>query len=79
MFHLINAIYKDRSIILTINKGFTQWTDFFFYDIDNHLIAHDEPLPYGGCSIAVSPIAGAPHRRRDLLQQVKVLAKNSYV
>ena len=30
LFQLINALYEYRSIILTTNKEFTNWGEFFF-------------------------------------------------
>ena len=30
LFQLINAMYEYRSIILTTNKEFTHWGEFFF-------------------------------------------------
>jgi len=32
LFQLINALYEYRSVILTTNKDFTSWGDFFLDD-----------------------------------------------
>jgi len=53
IFQLINAMYEYRSIILTTNKDFTQWTDFFFEDnvavpIVDRIIHHSHIIMMGG-------------------------------
>ena len=52
-FQLINAIYEYRSIILTTNKEFTNWGDFFFDDniavpIMDRIIHHSHIFMLGG-------------------------------
>ena len=32
LFQLINAMYEHRSLIITTNKDFTSWHEFFFDD-----------------------------------------------
>ena len=53
LFQLINALYEYRSIILTTNKDFTQWGDFFVDDnvavpIVDRLIHHSYIFMLGG-------------------------------
>jgi len=53
MFQLINALYEFRSIILTTNKDFTSWGDFFFDDnvavpVVDRLIHHSHIFMMGG-------------------------------
>ena len=53
LFQLINALYEYRSIILTTNKDFTQWGEFFVDDnvavpIVDRLIHHSYIFMLGG-------------------------------
>lgn len=53
LFQLINALYEYRSIILTTNKDFTSWNDFFNEDnvavpIVDRLIHHSHIFMIGG-------------------------------
>jgi DNA replication protein DnaC len=53
LFQLINALYEYRSIILTTNKDFTSWGDFFFDDnvavpVVDRLIHHSHIFMLGG-------------------------------
>lgn len=53
LFQLINAFYEYRSIILTTNKDFTNWNDFFFDDnvaipVIDRLIHHARIFMLGG-------------------------------
>lgn len=53
LFQLINALYEYRSIILTTNKAFTQWGEFFIDDnvavpIVDRLIHHSHLFMLGG-------------------------------
>ena len=53
LFQLINALYEYRSIILTTNKDFTSWSDFFMEDnvavpIVDRLIHHSHIFMMGG-------------------------------
>jgi DNA replication protein DnaC len=53
LFQLINALYEYRSIILTTNKDFTNWGEFFIYDnvavpIVDRLIHHSHIFMLGG-------------------------------
>ena len=53
LFQLINALYEYRSIILTTNKDFTSWNDFFMEDnvavpIVDRLIHHSHIFMMGG-------------------------------
>jgi DNA replication protein DnaC len=55
LFQLINALYEYRSIILTTNKDFTSWGDFFFDDnvavpVVDRLIHHSHIFMLGGDS-----------------------------
>ena len=52
-FQLINALYEYRSIIITTNKDFTNWGDFFFDDnvavpIVDRIIHHSYIFMMGG-------------------------------
>lgn len=52
-FQLINALYEYRSIIITTNKDFTNWGDFFFDDnvavpIVDRIIHHSHIFMMGG-------------------------------
>jgi len=52
-FQLINALYEYRSIIITTNKDFTNWGDFFFDDnvavpIVDRIIHHSHIFMIGG-------------------------------
>jgi len=53
LFQLINAMYEYRSIILTTNKEFTQWGEFFFDNnvavpIVDRIIHHSTIFMLGG-------------------------------
>ena len=53
LFQLINTLYEYRSIILTTNKEFTQWGEFFIDDnvavpIVDRLIHHSKIYMLGG-------------------------------
>jgi len=53
LFQLINALYEYRSVILTTNKDFTNWGDFFVDDnvavpIVDRLIHHSHIFMLGG-------------------------------
>ncbi len=53
LFQLINALYEYRSIILTTNKDFTNWGEFFFDDnvavpIVDRIIHHSHIFMLGG-------------------------------
>lgn len=53
LFQLINTLYEYRSIILTTNKEFTNWGEFFFEDniavpIVDRLIHHSHIFMLGG-------------------------------
>jgi len=53
LFQLINAMYEFRSIILTTNKDFTHWTEFFVDDnvavpIVDRIIHHSTIFMLGG-------------------------------
>jgi len=53
LFQLINALYEYRSIILTTNKDFTSWGEFFIDDnvavpIVDRLIHHSHIFMLGG-------------------------------
>ena len=53
LFQLINAMYEFRSIILTTNKDFTHWAEFFVDDnvalpIVDRIIHHSNIFMLGG-------------------------------
>ena len=53
LFQMINGLYEYRSIILTTNKDFTSWGDFFADDnvavpIVDRLIHHSHIFMLGG-------------------------------
>lgn len=53
LFQLINAMYEHRSLILTTNKDFTAWNEFFFDDnvavpIVDRIIHHSKIYMLGG-------------------------------
>ena len=53
LFQLINAMYEHRSLILTTNKDFTSWHEFFFDDnvavpIVDRIIHHSKIYMLGG-------------------------------
>ena len=55
LFQLIHAFYEYRSLILTTNKEFTQWSEFFFDDnvavpIVDRIIHHSHLFMLGGDS-----------------------------
>jgi DNA replication protein DnaC len=52
-FALINAMYEYRSLIITTNKDFTNWSEFFFEDnvaipIVDRIIHHSHIFSLGG-------------------------------
>ena len=56
LFQLINALYEYRTIILTTNKQFTDWGEFFFGNnvavpIVDRLIHHSHIFTLGGESL----------------------------
>lgn len=53
LFQLINAMYEHRSLIITTNKDFTSWHEFFFDDnvavpIVDRIIHHSKIFMLGG-------------------------------
>src|SRR3546814_2786391 len=53
LFQLINVLYEYRSIILTTNKDFTDWGEFFHHDnvaipIIDRVIHHSNIFMLGG-------------------------------
>jgi DNA replication protein DnaC len=53
LFQLINAMYEYRSVLLTTNKPFTHWGEFFFDDnvavpIVDRIIHHSHIFTLGG-------------------------------
>lgn len=53
LFQLVNALYEYRSIILTTNKDFTDWGEFFHHDnvaipIIDRVIHHSNIFMLGG-------------------------------
>ena len=53
LFQLINAMYEYRSLIITTNKDFTSWHEFFFDDnvavpIVDRIIHHSKIFMLGG-------------------------------
>ncbi len=53
MFQFINAMYEYRSLIITTNKEFTNWGEFFFDDnvavpIVDRIIHHSHIFMLGG-------------------------------
>lgn len=53
LFQLINSLYEYRSVILTTNKDFTNWGEFFHHDnvavpIVDRLIHHSHIFMLGG-------------------------------
>lgn len=53
LFQLINALYEYRSLLLTTNKNFTEWPDFFADDavavpIVDRIIHHSHIFMIGG-------------------------------
>jgi DNA replication protein DnaC len=53
LFQLINSLYEYRSIILTTNKDFTSWGEFFHEDdvavpIIDRIIHHSQVFMMGG-------------------------------
>lgn len=53
MFQLINAMYEYRSLIITTNKDFTNWGEFFFDDnvavpVVDRIIHHSHIFMLGG-------------------------------
>jgi len=52
-FQLINAMYEYRSLIITTNKDFTSWGEFFFDDnvaipVVDRIIHHSHIFMLGG-------------------------------
>ncbi len=63
LFQLINSLYEYRSIILTTNKDFTSWGDFFADDnvavpIVDRLIHHSHIFMLGGESYRLKQKSG---------------------
>lgn len=63
LFQLINSLYEYRSIILTTNKDFTNWGDFFADDnvavpIVDRLIHHSHIFMLGGESYRLKQKSG---------------------
>lgn len=55
LFQLVNAMYEHRSLIITTNKDFTSWHEFFFDDnvavpIVDRIIHHSKIFMLGGDS-----------------------------
>jgi DNA replication protein DnaC len=55
LFQLVNALYEHRSLIITTNKDFTSWHEFFFDDnvavpIVDRIIHHSKIFMLGGDS-----------------------------
>ncbi len=55
LFQLVNAMYEHRSLIITTNKDFTNWHEFFFDDnvavpIVDRIIHHSKIFMLGGDS-----------------------------
>lgn len=55
LFQLVNAMYEHRSLIITTNKDFTSWHEFFFDDnvavpIVDRIIHHSKIYMLGGDS-----------------------------
>jgi len=53
LFQLVNAMYEHRSLIITTNKDFTSWHEFFFDDnvavpIVDRIIHHSKIFIMGG-------------------------------
>ena len=53
LFQLVNAMYEHRSLIITTNKDFTSWHEFFFDDnvavpIVDRIIHHSKIFMLGG-------------------------------
>jgi DNA replication protein DnaC len=53
LFQLVNAMYEHRSLIITTNKDFTSWHEFFFDDnvavpIVDRIIHHSRIFMLGG-------------------------------
>lgn len=53
LFQLVNALYEYRSIILTTNKEFTDWADYFHHDnvavpVVDRIIHHSHIFMLGG-------------------------------
>ena len=64
LFQLINSMYEYRSIILTTNKDFTSWGDFFADDnvavpIVDRLIHHSHIFMLGGESYRLKHKSGS--------------------
>ena len=64
LFQLINSLYEFRSIILTTNKDFTNWGDFFADDnvavpIVDRLIHHSHIFMLGGESYRLKQKSGS--------------------
>ena len=53
LFQLVNSLYEYRSVILTTNKDFTDWGEFFHNDdvavpIVDRIIHHSHIFMLGG-------------------------------
>lgn len=64
LFQLINALYEYRSLIITTNKDFTSWGDFFFDDnvavpVVDRIIHHSHIFMLGGESYRLKQKMGS--------------------
>ena len=64
LFQLINAMYEYRSLMITTNKDFTKWGDFFFENnvavpIVDRIIHHSHIFMLGGESYRLKDKLGA--------------------
>jgi DNA replication protein DnaC len=64
LFQLINSLYEYRSIILTTNKDFTSWGEFFHEDdvavpIIDRIIHHSQVFMMGGESYRLKQKLGS--------------------
>lgn len=64
LFQLINALYEYRSLLLTTNKNFTEWADFFSEDavavpIVDRIIHHSHIFMMGGESYRLTKKIGS--------------------
>jgi len=64
IFQLINAMYEYRSLMITTNKDFTKWGEFFFEDnvavpIVDRIIHHSHIFMLGGESYRLKDKLGA--------------------
>ncbi|MDW8497834.1 ATP-binding protein, partial [Enterobacter cloacae] len=73
LFQLINSLYEYRSIILTTNKDFTCWGEFFHDDnvavpIIDRIIHHSHIFMLGGESYRLKQKTTGPFNRRQFLK-----------